>query len=157
MERRVHVGAERTIDAPPDRVMAILSDYREGRPRLLPPNFLDYQVESGGQGSGTVVTYRLQAGRRERGYRMEVEQMGSDELVERDSTSSFVTRWTVRPAGTSGSMVTVSTDWKGTGGVRGFFERTFAPMGLRRIYREMLDRLAAEARTTSPSTGSAAG
>jgi hypothetical protein len=37
--------------------------------------------------------------------------------------------------------VSVTTDWEGGSGVGGFFERTFAPMGLRGIYTEMLNRL----------------
>jgi hypothetical protein len=36
----------------------------------------------------------------------------------------------------------VATEWEGGSGVGGFFERTFAPMGLRSIYTEMLNRLA---------------
>ena len=35
----------------------------------------------------------------------------------------------------------VRTTWNGAGGIGGFFERTFAPKGLRRIYGEILDRL----------------
>ena len=45
------------------------------------------------------------------------------------------------------------TEWQGGRGVGGFFERTFAPVGLRRIYGEMLDRLATAA--TSPAAGAA--
>jgi hypothetical protein len=39
--------------------------------------------------------------------------------------------------------VTVEASWHGAGGVGGFFERTFAPKVLARIYGEMLDKLAA--------------
>jgi len=38
----------------------------------------------------------------------------------------------------------VTTTWDGAGGIGGFFERTFAPKGLGRIYDSLLDRLAAE-------------
>ncbi len=34
------------------------------------------------------------------------------------------------------------TEWEGGSGIGGFFERTFAPMGLRRIYGSMLSKLA---------------
>jgi hypothetical protein len=43
----------------------------------------------------------------------------------------------------TGSTVTVESSWVGGGGIGGFFERLFAPMGLRRVYGEMLQRLAA--------------
>jgi hypothetical protein len=49
----------------------------------------------------------------------------------------------VQPAG-AGSSVSIESSWDGAGGIGGFFERTFAPMGLRRIYSQMLDKLAAE-------------
>ncbi len=40
--------------------------------------------------------------------------------------------------------VTLESSWQGAGGIGGVFERTFAPLGLRRIYGEMLEKLAAE-------------
>ncbi len=38
----------------------------------------------------------------------------------------------------------VTTTWQGAGGIGGFFEETFAPRGLGRIYDALLDKLAAE-------------
>jgi hypothetical protein len=54
-----------------------------------------------------------------------------------------VTTWTVAPAG-PGSSVTVKTTWNGAGGIKGFFEKTFAPLGLRRIQDEVLGNLKSE-------------
>jgi hypothetical protein len=39
--------------------------------------------------------------------------------------------------------VTVEGSWNGAGGIPGIFEGLFAPLGLRRIYGEVLERLAA--------------
>jgi len=144
MGRQIHVDLERTIPAPPDRVHRILADYRGWRPRLLPANYLGYTVEEGGTGAGTVVAYRLRAARRERGYRIEVaEPTPGTTLVERDRDSSLVTTWILSPAaGGAATDLRLSTVWEGGGGVGGFFERTFAPRGLRRIHGELLDRLA---------------
>lgn len=141
---RIHVEVERTIDAPPEEVFAFLADYRDKRPIILTPNFLDYAVEQGGRGTGTVIRYRLQAGRRERAYRMRVEEPpGGSALVERDMDSSLVTTWTVISlASGRQSRVMATTEWEGSAGVGGFFERTFAPIALRGIYADMLDRLA---------------
>jgi hypothetical protein len=66
------------------------------------------------------------------------------ELVEKDRNSSMVTTWRVTPAGEGRSRVVVTTTWKGAGGIGGFFEKTFAPKGLGRIYDAVLARLAAE-------------
>ncbi len=52
----------------------------------------------------------------------------------------MVTNWTVAPAG-PGSSVTVKTSWQGAGGIGGFFEKTFAPLGLSKIQAEVLDNL----------------
>jgi hypothetical protein len=58
MGRQIHVDLERTIPAPPARVHAALADYH-GRARVLPDSYLDWTVEEGGEGGGTVVSYRL--------------------------------------------------------------------------------------------------
>src|SRR5205823_7556296 len=60
---RVAVQVERTVDAPMDRVWALLRDYRVARPRWLTDHFADYAVRDGGAGAGTVIEYRLQVGR----------------------------------------------------------------------------------------------
>jgi hypothetical protein len=65
-------------------------------------------------------------------------------LVETDQNSSLVTTWTVLPTDAGLSTVRVRTTWQGAGGIGGFFERTFAPKGLRRVYGGMLERLDAE-------------
>jgi Polyketide cyclase / dehydrase and lipid transport len=138
----VTARATKAVDASPERVREFLRDYREGRPRILTENYTAYRVEQGGHGAGTVIGYHFAAGGRERDYRLtaEEEEEGG-ELVERDQLSSFVSRWTIGPNG-SGSEVTLESSWEGAGGIGGVFERTFAPMGLRRIYGQMLDRLA---------------
>lgn len=46
-----------------------------------------------------------------------------------------------RRADAGHSTVTVHTIWNGASGIDGFFERTFAPMGLRRIYDGKLAKL----------------
>ena len=131
----------RSTPSTPDRVLEFLRDYREARPRILPDNYTAYRVEQGGHGAGTVFGYHFNSGRRERDYRLTVEEDGAG-LAERDQLSSFVNRWTVVPNG-SGAEVSVEASWRGAGGIGGFFERTFAPKVLQRIYGEMLDKLAA--------------
>jgi hypothetical protein len=138
---RVTAHASRQVKAPVEQVREFLRDYREARPRILTDNYSAYRVEAGGEGNGTVVAYHFAAGRRERDYRLRVEE--SDGLLrERDELSSFTSSWTVAPTG-SGSTVSIESSWEGAGGVAGIFEGVFAPLGLRRIYGEMLARLAA--------------
>ena len=69
--------------------------------------------------------------------------MAGRTVIEKDANSTLLTNWTVAPAGT-GSTVTVKTSWTGAGGVKGFFEKTFAPLGLRKIQDEVLANLKKE-------------
>jgi hypothetical protein len=138
---RVLARASKTVDASPDHVLAFLRDYRDARPRILPANYSAYRVEEGGVGDGTVIAYHFAAGGRERDYRLRAREAHGT-LEERDELSSFVSTWSVTPAA-AGSTVTVESSWEGAGGIGGFFERRFAPAGLRRIHGELLERLAA--------------
>ena len=134
--------AEHVVHAPAERVLAALADYEGARRRILPERFSDYRVESGGHGAGTRVHWRFApTSKRVRDQLMEVSQPSADTLVERDANSSMVTTWTVRPADAGVTTVRVHTTWTGAGGVGGFFERTFAPKGLARVYGSMLERL----------------
>jgi hypothetical protein len=120
-----------------------LADYGAVRPTILTEQFSDYRVESGGQGAGTRVHWKLAATRkRVRDCDVEVAESLDSSLVERDANSSLVTTWLVEPIGEGRSKVTVTTTWNGAGGVGGFFERRFAPKGLSRIYDGVLANLA---------------
>jgi hypothetical protein len=139
---QVVATAERVVHAPAERVLSALADYADTRRRILPEQFSDYVVQAGGRGAGTRVHWRFAAtSKRVREQVVEVTQPTEDTLVETDTASSMVTLWTVRPADATTSTVTVRTAWNGAGGIGGFFERTFAPKGLRRVYLEMLERL----------------
>jgi Polyketide cyclase / dehydrase and lipid transport len=145
----IHVKSEQVVDAPPEEVYAALKDYKHKRPKILTTNFLGYQVKRGGVGSGTEVDYRLKAAGRERPYHMQVnETIKGKVLTERDTNSSLITRWTLLPVkGGKKTQVSLSSEWEGGRGIGGFFERAFAPMGLRRIYGSMLDTLARSMQT----------
>ncbi|WP_314174366.1 SRPBCC family protein [Streptomyces winkii] len=143
---QVEAETHREIAAEPEAVRRALADYGETRPKLLPDHFSEYEVREGGDGAGTLVHWKLQAtSKRVRDCLVDVTAPAEGELVESDRNSTMVTTWKVAPgAADGGSRVSVRTTWKGAGGIGGFFERTFAPKGLARIYDEMLAKLAAE-------------
>ncbi|MGY1600960.1 SRPBCC family protein [Geodermatophilus sp. SYSU D00815] len=137
--------AEHVVRAPAERVRAALADYEGARRRAMPEQFSDYRVESGGTGAGTRVRWRFAAtSKRVRDQLVEVSEPDDATLVERDANSSMVTTWTVHPADAGATTVRVRTTWNGAGGIGGFFERTFAPKGLRRVYADLLTRLERE-------------
>ncbi|MGY1733022.1 SRPBCC family protein [Geodermatophilus sp. SYSU D01045] len=138
---QVVATAERVVRAPAERVRAALADYTGTRREVLPEQFSDYRVEAGGQGSGTRVHWRFAATSKRVREQDVVVTEPDGTLVERDTRSSMVTTWTVTPADSGSSTVRVRTTWDGAGGIGGFFERTFAPRGLRRVYDDLLGRL----------------
>ena len=90
-----------------------------------------------------MATWKLQATKsRVRDVKANVDVAGHT-VIEKDANSTMVTNWTVAPAG-PGSSVTVKTSWQGAGGIGGFFEKTFAPLGLRKIQAEVLENLKKE-------------
>jgi hypothetical protein len=139
---QVVATAEGIVRAPADQVAAALADYETVRPRVLPVQFSEYRVESGGQGPGTVVHWRFAAtSKRVRDQLLDVTEPAPGTLVETDRNSSMVTTWTVLAADAGLSTVRVRTTWDGASGIGGFFERTFAPKGLRRVHEDLLHRL----------------
>lgn len=142
---RVIASAERVLDAPASEIYSVMADYRGGHREVLPPNFIDYHVLEGGAGAGTVISFKVRAGGRERPYTMRVsEAIPGSVLVESDANSSLVTTFSLTPQDEGKrTLVNIRTEWQGGQGVGGFFERTFAPLALRRIYNEELDNLAA--------------
>ena len=136
---RVVARATTQMQASPDKVMEFLRDYRDSRERILTDNYSAYRVEQGGKGEGTVYAYHFAAGGRERDYRLHVYESPGG-LQESDQLSSFVTTWKVDPS-PNGSEVTIESSWDGAGGIAGIFEGLFAPMGMRRIYGQVLAKL----------------
>lgn len=142
---QVEATTERIVAADAEKVFDALADYTGTRAKVLPEHFSEYEVREGGDGEGTLVHWKLQAtSKRVRDCLLEVTEPTDGELVEKDRNSSMVTTWRVTPAGEGKSWVVVTTTWQGAGGIGGFFEKTFAPKGLGRIYDAMLDKLAAE-------------
>ncbi|MFD6073656.1 MULTISPECIES: SRPBCC family protein [Amycolatopsis] len=139
---KVTAIAERTIEAPADKVRALVADYAETRPKLLTEHYRDYEVTEGGVGAGTKARWKLQAtSKRVRDVAATVTEPSEGTLVETDANSSMVTTWTVREV-PDGTVVRIETTWDGAGGIGGFFEKTFAPGGLKRIYEGVLGKLA---------------
>lgn len=139
---QVTAVAEATVPATPARVLEVLADYREARPAILTPHYTEYEVLEGGVGAGTVAQWHLHATEKRVRHVVADIVVTSDSVVETDRNSSMVTTWTVSPE-LQDTKVVVTTTWNGAGGIGGFFERTFAPKGLQRIYDEVLQNLAA--------------
>lgn len=139
---QVRAASTILINAESEAVLTAVADYQNVRPKILPAQYSEYEVLQGGQGQGTVAKWRLQATEsRVRNVQVDVDVAGHT-VIEKDANSSMVINWTVAPAG-PGASVTITTTWTGAGGVKGFFEKTFAPLGLKKIQSQTLDNLKA--------------
>ncbi|MBC3761174.1 SRPBCC family protein [Quadrisphaera oryzae] len=142
MSPRVTASSEHTAAVSALQLRSALADYTGARREAMPEAYSQYRVESGGTGAGTRVGWRFQATKkRVREQLVEVSEEPDGTLVERDTRSSMVTRWVVAPSGMSSCTVSTTTTWDGATGVGGFFERTFAPLGLKRVNGELVANL----------------
>jgi hypothetical protein len=140
---QVRAVAAAHVHAPADKVAAALADYTTVRPQILPSQYSDYALRSGGTGAGTVVHWKLAATeKRVRDCEITVTAPEDGVLVETDANSSMVTTYTVVASEDGHASVVIETSWNGAGGIGGFFERTFAPKALVKIYDDFLGRLA---------------
>jgi hypothetical protein len=128
------VSAEAIINAPADAVYAVIADYRDGHPRILPkPPFVSLDVEEGGIGAGTVIRCRMRMMGRTQEFRATVTEPEPGKLVETIAATGMVTSFTVDSA-IEKARVTISTDFKARGGLLGRVERFFITRALRPVY-----------------------
>jgi hypothetical protein len=138
--RQTHISAERLLDAPADGVYRCIADYRQHhRPGgFLPPAFTDSQIERGGVGAGTVISYTLALGGRRRAVTSTVsEPRPGRELVE--TARGVRTTFTVEPEGER-ARVRFDTVLEASG-IDGLLTRLLAPRLLRPVYADELARL----------------
>ncbi len=148
---QIRVAASADVDAPPQTVYAILADYQNEHPQILPDrHFSDFTVERGGKGAGTLIRFQMHVLGQSRTIRAEVSEPEPGRvLAETDLDTGAVTRFTVEPRdGGQAASVTIVTEWNRSG-IMGFVERLTAPPLLRRIYAEELRNLAKRARSAA--------
>lgn len=141
----ISVEREGAVGAPADLTYGLIADDAHHQ-HFLPDGFSDFEVLEGGVGAGTLHRFNVQAGGRTREYVMRVDEPEPGRVItETDQNSTLVTTFTVTPAGDT-CRVRIQTQWTGAGGIGGFFERTFAPRVMRKMYADELARLDAYAR-----------
>lgn len=135
------------IDAPAARLYAILADYREGHPSILPrPPFVSLTVEEGGVGAGTRIHVEMKVLGRTESYRAVVTEPEPGRTLVETNDTGYVTTFVV-DAGEdgAGTMVTIGTDVADGGGVLRAIERRLVARLLRPVYRRELELLAERA------------
>jgi hypothetical protein len=130
----------------PEQVYTYLADHVHHHPKFLPPAFYDYQVEEGGLGAGTVISYRLKVGGRERQCRARIEEPEPGRVISEHLTDGTVTTFTLTRQG-NGTLVRIDTRWRRANPVQNWIESKLGPHMLAPLFKDELFRLDAYARS----------
>ena len=145
---RHQVSAEAVVDAPAGRTYAVIADYRDGHPHILPrPPFVSLDVEQGGTGAGTVIRFQMRVFGRVRTFRAAItEPEPGRVLAETDLDTGTLTTFTVVPVEDGRkSRVIITTDIETRGGLLGRLERFLVTRLLRPVYQREIEQLGAVA------------
>jgi len=145
---RHRIAAEAVIDAPPAAAYAVIADYRDGHPRILPrPPFVSLEVEEGGVGAGTVIRFTMRMLGRTRTMRAAItEPQPGRVLVETDLDGDVVSTFTVEPVEDGRkSRITIVTEMNTLGRPLGWLQRRLVTRLLRPVYLREIAQLEAVA------------
>jgi hypothetical protein len=145
---RHQVTVEAVVEAPAERAYALIADYRDGHPRIIPrPPFVSLDVEQGGTGEGTVIRFEMRILGRTRTFRAAItEPEPGRMLAETDLDTGAVTTFTVLPVEDGRkSRVIIRTDLDTRGGLLGVVERFLVTRLLRPTYQREIERIGAVA------------
>lgn len=136
-----------TIKAPATQVYAILADYHQGHPQILPKQFTGLTVEQGGIGAGTRLRFAMKVmGQTHHFQSVVTEPEPGRVLVESNSSATMppsVTTFTVEPlAGGAHCQVTIQTQSQSRNGLTGVIERFLSKRFLQGVYAQELALLA---------------
>lgn len=136
----IEITVSKEIAAPAEKIYALIADYNEGHPRILPkPYFVSLEVEEGGVGAGTIINFQMSVMGQKQDFRAEISEPEPGRvLVETDLNTGAPTTFTVDALDAEKSRVTISTLLKTRKGLVGKLEGWFTRRFLTPIYEEEL-------------------
>ena len=153
---KIHrVSATAVVKAPAEQVYAIIADYRNGHPHILPKqDFFDLEVDEGGIGAGTRIRFKMRAFGQIRSLRAVVTEPEPGRiLVETDPDTGSVSTFTLVPKSEGQQVqVTITTETKIHEGLAGLLEGFLTSQLLKRIYVRELALVAAVAEERTQSS-----
>lgn len=139
-----HAHATRRIPSAPASVYAVLADYVDHHPQVMPPDlFSDLEVEEGGIGSGTVfhITIRV-AGHSQRLHMRVDEPEPGRVLTETNLDTGVVTAFTVQSDdGADTALTRISSEWQPKAGAGGLVDRAMTPALMHWVFGKQLRQL----------------
>ena len=143
------------MDAPPERVYAIIADYHNGHPHILPKAFSNLIVEQGGIGAGTVIRFEVRAFGQTQIFRAKVTEPEPGRVLVEENVEPAPSKTTFTvakgPSG-RGSRVTFVTEMTSRDGLVGIMERFLSTRFLQKAYREELGLLASRSQNLEVRT-----
>ena len=136
---RPAVSASALLPVAPEVAYAVIADYHDGHPRILPrPPFTGLVVEQGGVGAGTVATATVKLAGLSSSFRFEVTEPEPGRVLVETNDAGSVTTFTVEPVeGRHDTCrATIETQLPGGRGPFARLNRWF----LRRLLRDVLPR-----------------
>lgn len=158
--KHITVSQSALLNASAEDAYALIADYREGHPRIVPPeHFSDLEVEQGGYGEGTIIRFNTTVlGATQSSYQRVTEPEPGHVLVEQDidSTRNVITTFTVTPV-EQGRMcrVGIATVMNARAGLPGVIEGFLIRRVFPRIYRKELALLERAAQQDSSAVHAA--
>src|SRR5438034_1718993 len=68
------ITATAVVPAQPNRVYAVIADYHNGHPHILPKQFSEMVVEKGGVGRGTIIRFQMSVFGRKQTFRAAISE-----------------------------------------------------------------------------------
>lgn len=143
------LSASALIPAPASVVYAILADYHQGHPQILPrPPFVSLVVEQGGTGAGSMLRVQMRVLGQLQTFRTVVTEPEPGRVLMETNDTGYVTTFTVEPqADGHHAQVTIATEMPTRSGISAVLERWMVSRLLRPVYVQELANLAALAAT----------
>jgi hypothetical protein len=140
----MNVIASKVIDASPEAVYAVFSDYEVAHKAILPkPYFAEMVVLAGGQGAGTVVDVHMDVFGSKKTYHLTVtEPKPGRLLVETDYKTGERTHFIMEPLSDGKTKVTIDSKFNSSPGFAGVMERLITVPVTRFIFKKELENVA---------------
>jgi len=125
-------------------VYAIIADYRDAHPKILPkPPFVSLIVEQGGIGAGTIVRVQMKVLGKIQTFRTVVTEPEPGRVLVETNDTGYITTFTVEPIDDrKNSLVTFTTGIPDSSGLLKKLEFRLTKLLLTPVYKQELENLA---------------
>jgi hypothetical protein len=109
---RYHASSTRLISVPAPILYAIVADYHIGHPQILPSKYFHhFEVEQGGFGAGTRISFQTSVAGNHRRYQQEIREPEPGHILQEvELTGDLVTTFTFTPVNDQQTQVRIETE-----------------------------------------------